>query len=328
MVVQLMLKDGQRLSLDQLPEEAQIGLARALGDLPAIDRMTLDAVAEEFLEQLEAMALLPAGGFAGALAALGDQISPAAVARIRREYGLAPAADRWPEVLALSLDDLLPALNSESVEVCAVILSKLPVDRAAAALGMLPGERARRITFAIAQTEKVTPNAVQRIGAALASEYCITSVNVFSDAPSQRLGAILNSAVPKTREELLEGLGSDDPTLAEAVRKAIFTFEDIPHRITVTDVPKITRGVDNATLVAALLAAQTLGGESAKSTEFVLSNMSQRMADQLREEMTEKGKVKKAEGEAAQAEVIGEIRRLIDAGDISLIEEEEEDAED
>ncbi|RYG91890.1 flagellar motor switch protein FliG [Loktanella sp. IMCC34160] len=325
MVVQLLLKEGAPLGLSQLPEDLQLQLTRELGGLKVIDHTTLNTVIEEFSRELEQVALTAPDGVEAALAALSDTLSPRAAARLREENARAKGGDPWQQVLALEVPDLVSLMETESTEVCAVALSKLPVARAAEVLGKLPGERARRITYAVSQTGAVTPDAVARIGASLAADYSNRPMPAFDVHPSQRIGAILNSSGADTRDALLEALGTDDPALADEVRKAIFTFPDIPARLLPNDVPKVIREVEGAALVTALAYSVSVGGDSAAAVDFILSNMSQRMADQLREEMGERGKIKKSDGEGAQALLIGAIRAKADAGDITLIEAEEDE---
>ncbi len=120
---------------------------------------------------------------------------------------------------------------------------------------------------------------------------------------------------------MLEGLASEDQGFADQVRRAIFTFANIPDRIDPRDVAKIVRGVDAAQLITALAAA-TAEAEAA-AAEFILGNMSQRMATQLREEIEGLGNVKAKDGEAAMTAVVAVIRELEAAGDILLVAEEE-----
>jgi flagellar motor switch protein FliG len=325
MVVQMLLAGGQRLALSSLPEETQLRLTRELGAMRTVDRATLLQVVAEFARDLEAVALTAPGGVENALTALDGQISPAAAAKIRQEASKTQGGDPWAQVMALSPQDLRPIAEAEALEVCAVLMSKLPVAKAAELLGLVPGERARRIAYAISRTSAITPSAVACIGQALASQYAGVLAPVFSQPPVQRVGAILNSVGAATRNSVLAGLNDDDSSFADDVRKAIFTFPDIPARLMVSDVPKVIRNVENADLITALAVAQTAGGPDAESADFVLSNMSQRMADSLREEISERGKVKKSDGEAAMSAVVGAIRAAADAGEIVLISPEEEE---
>lgn len=323
MVVQLLLSDGQALPLSRLPEDAQLDLTRELGSLRMVDRATLHAVAEEFLRDIEKIGLTAPDGVAGALAVLSAHLSPGANARLRLEASQTKGADPWPQIIDLSAGELVRLLQSESTEVGAIVLSKLPVAKAAEILGLLPGERARRITYAVSQTADVMPDAVARIGRGLAAEYCVIATPAFQHPPVQRVGAILNSSLAATRDAVLEGLGSTDPDFADRVRKAIFTFRDIPVRIAPADAPKIIRAVEGAVLVTAFAFADTLGGADAAAAAFLLANMSQRMADNLREEMKERGRIKKVDGEAALSRIVLAIRNGIDTGEIKPVDIDE-----
>ena len=101
-----------------------------------------------------------------------------------------------------------------------------------------------------------------------------------------------------------------------------FTFVHLPARVVARDVPKIIRLVDQPVLITALTAAQA-NGEQAAAAEFLLANMSQRMAQTLREDMAARGKVKDKEGEAAMSAVITAVRQLEAAGELVLNSEEE-----
>jgi flagellar motor switch protein FliG len=146
-------------------------------------------------------------------------------------------------------------------------------------------------------------------------------VPAFSDGPVERVGAILNFSPAATRDDVLAGLDETDKDFADEVRKAIFTFLNIPERIDTRDVAKIIRGVEQPILITALAAAQGKG--QMKAVEFILANMSQRMAAQLREEMEALGKVKPKDGEDAMSAVVAAIRGLEAAGEIFLTASED-----
>ena len=327
MVVQLLLRDGGDLPLSQLPEAAQARLTRELGNLNITDKATLNSVVLEFSRELSDVALTAPGSFEAALKSLDGRISAGTVARLREEAAAQAGHDPWLVVLALEPEDMLPITESESPEVCAIVLSKLPTAKAATLLGLMPGERARRIAFAMSKTTNIKFDAIARIGAGLAQHYCGAAMSAFSDTAESRIGAILNSTPASTRDQVLEGLLSDDPKFGEGVRKAIFTFADIPARLGITDVPKILRDIDPADLVRALASATQTGGGLAIAASHLLDNMSTRMAENLREEMGEVGKIKLADAEAAQNAVVTAIRAAADAGTVVLNMGEEDDEE-
>ncbi len=319
-VVQLLIDSGERIELSALPESLQSALTDELGTLRRIERETLEQIVAEFTEEVESIGLTAPGTRDGAIMALADHLSPPLAEKLRQQLASVRNGDHWPTIAALSDDRLVDILSAESIEIGAVALSKMPVAKAAVALAKLPGERARRITFAMSKTADIAPDAVRRIGAALAQDYGNPAPRAFDKAPVQRLGAILNATPTDTREDVLAGLDAADQPFATDVRKAIFTFKDIAPRVKATDIPNCIRAVDGEVLGTALAAA--LAGDEAHvaSAEFILGSLSQRMAGQLREDASERGKVKKDAAEAAMAEITKAIREMVEAGAITLID--------
>lgn len=325
LILRLLLGDGQGLSLADMPEETQIALAREMGRLGSVDEDTIDQVADEFADQLEKIGLGPAGGVSKVIDGLADFLSPEVAARMRNEARNGPPPDPWAYVLSLELSELEPIMERETIETAAVVLSRLPVAKAAPLLGLLPGERARRIAYAVSRIGAIAPQTVALIGAALARAYTRPAQSAFPDDPSQRIGDILNAATASTRDDLLADIASNDPDFAEKVRKAIFTFADIPTRIAGNDISKVLRGVEGRDLATALAHATATGGADQEAVDYIFANLSQRMGEQIREEVKDRGKVKKADGEQAQSAFVAAIRAAVDAGEIALREEEPEE---
>ncbi|MBE3637090.1 flagellar motor switch protein FliG [Mangrovicoccus algicola] len=322
-IVRILMQEGAELSLSDLPEALQEELTHEMGALRQIDHTSLGEVIEEFLAELDAVGMTFPGGLAGALDALDGSISASTAARIRKQAGVPVHRDPWGMIGGLDAARLLEVIDAESEEVAAVVLSKLPVQKSAEILGQMDGARARRIAYAISQTSAIDPETVQTIGSAIALQLSSRPVAAFTDGPVQRVGAILNSTPALTRDGVLEGLEEKDAGFAEEVRKAIFTFGNIPTRIDPRDIPKITRAVDQAVLVTAIGGGQ---GADAKAGEFILSNMSQRMAQQLRDEINDAGKIKAKDAEEAMSAIVGAIREMESAGELLLLSDGEDDA--
>lgn len=321
-IVRLLLSEGGAMPIASLPEHMQSALAEQMSQMRLVDRSTLAHVVAEFMDELDQVGLSFPGGIEGALTMMDGHISPSAANRLRRLAGASAKADPWDRLTALSADRLLPIIEEESVEIAAVALSKLPVPKAAELLGKLPGERARRVAYAVSMTGNVDPETVRRIGLSLVAQLETVPVRAFESEPEDRVGAILNVSPSQTREDVLRGLEVEDAAFAERVRKAIFTFVHIPQRILPRDVPKVVRLVEPPVLVTALAATSGLEREGA-AAEFLLENMSQRMSQGLREDMAARGKVKEKDGEEAMAAVITAIRQLEAAGELFLIRDEE-----
>jgi flagellar motor switch protein FliG len=207
--VRFLLKEGADVPLERLSDDSQRTLTEAIGGMGFINRETLADVLAEFAREIEAMGLVFPAGLAEALHSLEGRISPQTAARLRKEAGVRQIGDPWERIRALELDKLLPLLEQESTEVAAVLLSKLPVAKAAELLGKLPGPEARKISYAVSLTGQVTPDAVDRIGLSLAAQFEHEPLRAFEDDPVERLGAILNIANSEMRDSLLAGLAEE-----------------------------------------------------------------------------------------------------------------------
>ncbi|SOB99758.1 flagellar motor switch protein FliG [Rhodobacter maris] len=320
-VVQLLSSAGVKLPLGELSDDQQTALAETIAHLRLIDRETMVGVVNEFCTELEAVGIAFPGGLDGALKLLDGQLSASAATRIRRMASGTSRADPWERITGLSGELLLPVLLEESVEVGAVMLSKLSVARSAELLSKVPQEKARKLAYAVSLTGNVAPETVQRIGTALADQLDAQPAKAFDTGPVERVGAILNFSTAATRDDVLKGLDEEDKVFADQVRKAIFTFTNIPARIEPRDLPKIMREVEQSRLILALAGAK---GDNAKAAEFILANMSQRMAQNLRDEMANLKKPKEKDVEEAMNEIVAAIRELESRGELFLVAEETE----
>ncbi len=309
-VVRLLLSEGVRLPLTKLPDHLQTALTQQIGAMRLVDRVTLMSVVEEFLRELEGVGLAFPGGIDGALGLLDGQLSPTAASRLRRLASAGGRADPWDRLAEIEAGMLLPVLEQESLEVGAVILSKLDIGRAAGLLERLPGDRARRLTQAMSRTGGIDPDTVRRIGLALAQQFEALAPPAFETGAVQRVGAILNSSPAMTRDSVLTGLDESDPDFAREVRRAIFTFANIPQRLAPRDVPRVLRAVPSRVLLPALAAGPAAGPAEGAAVEFLFANITQRMSEGLRAELADLPPVAERDGEEAMAEVVAAIRRM------------------
>lgn len=318
-VVRLLLSSGVAPALTELPERLQTELALQLARMAPVDAGTVAAVADEFIAAIENVGLSFPKGLEGALGLLDGVISAGASSRVRMMSSSDYQGDPWERIGTVDLDRLVPILTDESVEVAAVILSKLKVSKAAELLGLLPGERARRITYAVSLTGSIAPETVRRIGISLAEQLDTRPARAFSDGPVTRVGAILNYSPASVREDVLTGLEEEDSEFANQVRRAIFTFANIRERVSPRDVPKIQQAVDQDDLIVAIKVAK---GADAKAVDYLLQNISQRLAESMRNEAAERATVSARDGEAAMARIVREIRALESAGEIFFVAED------
>lgn len=321
-IARLLLDDEAAANLGRLDAEAQTLLAEEMAGMELIDRQTRDAIITEFCDRLESVGVTFPGNLDGTLRILGSQISDDSADRLRRRAAMQGRADPWQRIAGLEMSAIRALASTEAVEMVALMLSKLPVERASEVFVALPRDRARAVAQAMSMTAGVTPESLNRVGLILLQAAEALPRPAIATPATDRMGAMLNFATADLRDDVLNALDQHDADFAGDVRKVIFIFAHIPARVQPRDVPRIVREVEQPVLVRAL-AGQ--GEAESAAAEFILTNLSQRMSDGLREERNELGKLRTADVEEAMNEVVAAIRRLQEAGEITLILPQDEE---
>ena len=317
-IVRLLLGGMTDLPLAGLEAGNLAQLVRATAGLSYIDEKTTLDVIDEFLAELNSLGIYFRPGIEHAMTALEDHISDEVNTLLASNKPKNAPEDPWISVGKQEPEKLAEILANETPPVCAVVLSKITPVKAAEILAMMDPELAGATTLAASRAGHITQNTVADIGQAIATALAGSKESgAFSGDPLERVGAILNFTPGSARQNLLNGLESVDAGLAENIRKVMFTFADIPDRVAVADVTKIVRAVDGKVINTALAG----GAETEKrSVEFILGNLSKRLADQISEEVAELGDVKVKDADSAMSAVVQVIRDLESSKAITLID--------
>jgi flagellar motor switch protein FliG len=207
-------------------------------------------------------------------------------------------------------------LRAESPQTAALVLANLNSNLAAQVLADLPESGQPDIAHRIARMGEASPSVIRqveelirrRLSAAVQREYA-------SAGGAKALAAILNHADRSTERNVLDRLAATDQELAEEVRGMLFVFEDLV-KLDERAIQQVLREVDQKDLVLALR------GASESLTEVVLTNMSERGAAMLKEEMEIQQPQRKRDVEQAQTRIVATVRKLEEAGTIAISSEE------
>jgi len=120
-------------------------------------------------------------------------------------------------------------------------------------------------------------------------------------------------------EELMGAIQEESPELADRIRELMFKFEDIV-KLSDVDVQKILREIPTDKLVIALR------GAPKEIFDKFANNLSKRARENLQEELSLLGKLKKSQIESERKAIVGVVRALEAAGEISVSAKGEEDA--
>lgn len=203
-------------------------------------------------------------------------------------------------------------IRLEHPQIIAIVLSYLDHDQSAQILGEFPENMRSDILLRIATLDGVQPSALQELNDILERQ-----LKGGTGAKSSALGGIkcaaeiLNFADRSVEGKIIEEITGLDNELAENIQDLMFTFENITD-IDDRGVQTLLREISTDSLTLALK-----GTDEAVQGK-VFSNMSERAAEMLKDDLEAKGPVKLSEVESAQKEIIAIARRLAEEGQISL----------
>ncbi len=208
--------------------------------------------------------------------------------------------------------NLLTFIIDEHPQTIALVLSYLPPAMAAEVIAGLPPERGKTVIRRIATMGRTSPEIITEVEQGLRNRMRTALSQHFQNAGGvQAVAEILNVADRSTERAVMETLTESDPELAEEIRRRMFVFEDLA-KLSNKDVQNLLKNVETNQW------AMALKGASEELKQIVLGNMSSRAAELLKEEMEYLGAVRVSEVEAVQQQIVDVIRRLEDAGEITV----------
>lgn len=205
-------------------------------------------------------------------------------------------------------------LANEHPQTVAVVIALLPADTAATVVGGLDDDMRRAVTVRLARLDRLSSHVVHAIVAVLERRFG-SGVSERREVDSadgvQRLIDILNRSDRNTEKSIFEALEASEAELADTVRSRMFVFEDILD-LDDRSVQLILRNVDNSVLATALK------GVKPEVRDKVATNMSERAAQNLLDEIEMLGQVRLSDVQVAQGVVVQSIRALEESGDIVI----------
>jgi flagellar motor switch protein FliG/type III secretory pathway lipoprotein EscJ len=209
----------------------------------------------------------------------------------------------WAFLDGLAPEDVLSLVAAEHPQTIAIVLGQLPPPTAAAVLAALGEDTqavvARRVAM-LHQVDPVVITEVARTLGELAGE--LAKAGPQAVAPEARVAEMLRHAGHAAEQVVLSALAGQAPSLAEAVRRRLFRFEDIA-QLPADRLRAALAGVETAELAVALRTAS----EEVKAA--VLAALAPKAARQVRQDMERMVPVRLIEVEAAQQHVAESVRR-------------------
>jgi flagellar motor switch protein FliG len=291
--------------------------ARIVARIGLVPAPVIDAVVAEFLIEIGG-AQDVSGGLSAARKLLEGVVDKETYDRIMEEVQGMTATTIWDRLGKAPVGPLANFLASEHPQVGAVVLARLKPDRSARVLERLPATSAQSIVLRMKNAPRIEPGVLEVVKSVLEEEFLsVIQREQASRKPAELLASLMNHVSGAARDQFLKDLEADEPEFAAEVQRVMFTFADITARLNPRDVTAITREVEEETLMTAL----KTGMETAPQVvEFILGNLSKRLAERMTEDLEAMMAPPLKEGEAAQAEIIKAIQAMAQKGEIKLLQ--------
>jgi len=298
--------------MSQLPRGMVEKITLRIAQIENVTKDKQEQVFEEFYGALGQHAGIERGGldFANELLqqSLGIDGASAILENVRQTINSVP----FGFLQKAGADNLLTFIVEEHPQTIALIMSHLPPLLSAEVLSGLPPDKQLDVIRRIATMEQTNPEVVRDVEASLEGRMkSMFSQTMEKAGGVQSVAQILNITDRMTNKTILESLEEDDAELVEEIRRLMFVFEDLL-KLDDKAVQKLLKEVDNSQWATALK------GASEEIVEKIFSNLSQRAAETLREDMEYLGPVRVSDVEAMQQQIVDVVRRLEDAGDIEV----------
>ena len=293
------------------PKEVQ-KLGEAIARTKTITRDRVDEVVTKFTNEVSSQSLMvtDSGDYVRAVLqrALGEDKATLLIDRILQGGDTSGIESlKWMD--ALSVAELL---RSEHPQIVAAILVHLDYDHAAAVMKQLSERQRNEVMLRIATMEGIQPTALKDL-----NEVLFQALSGSDRVRKSSLGGIktaaemINLMGANVEGTVIESIRNHDPDLAQKIMDKMFVFDDLI-KLDNKGIQMVLKEVASDALIAALKGAQP------ELKEKILSNMSSRAAETLREDLESKGPMRLSEVEAQQKEILKTVRRLSDEGQIVL----------
>lgn len=277
-----------------------------------------EAIISEFHEMALAQDYIAEGGVEHAKkvlqTAFGEERADAMIRKILSAMQVVP----FDFLKRADPQQLFSFIQDEHPQTIALILAYMPMNQAASVLSKLSQDLRAEVAERIASMEQTPPEVIKRVETVLEKKVSmLVSQEMTKAGGPKALVDLLNRVDRSTERLILDSLSENNPELADQVKNMMFVFEDIV-QLDDRAVQQILKEVDVKDLATALKSV----GQEVQSK--ILNNMSERAAGLLKEDMDYMGPVKLRVVEEAQQKIVAVIRRLEEAGEITIGRGEED----
>jgi len=208
---------------------------------------------------------------------------------------------------------ILNMIQNEHSQTIALVLSYLQADKASIIISELHKEKRIEVVERIAKMDRASPDIIAQVEEELENKFkSVLSVDYTEIGGVNYVADIMNNMDRSNEKYIFDELNKKNMKLADEIRMKMFVFEDIAGMESY-DIQKFLREVDAKDLVLAIK------GTNKEVANVLFANMSTKMAETIQSELDFAHNVRVKDAEESQQRIVSIIRRLEDAGEVTLM---------
>ena len=298
--------------LKHMPAEDIELLSLQMAKLRQVNPEATEAVFHELVATAEAMELFAEGGVDYAREVLERTLGPEQAAEIIGRLSAQIERRPFEALRKTPPEQILAFLGNEAPQTIALVVANLHTTLAAQVLTELDDDLQADIAQRVAAMNETSPEVIQVVERIIKQKLSNVITQEYANVGGvDAVAEILNQTDRPTERNVLDRIAEADAELAEQIRMLLFTFEDIV-KLDDRSIQLVLRQVDQKDLALALR------GVPDEVRRRVLSNLSQRGAQMLEEEMQFQPPQRRRVVEEAQGRIVAVIRKLEQAGEVVL----------
>lgn len=316
-VILLALGEDHAHIWENLDEEEIKEVSQAMAGLGAVSAETVEQLLVEFVSGMSGSGTVM-GSYEQTQRLLAAFMPPDRVEALMEEIRGPAGRTMWDKLGNVNEAVLANYLKNEYPQTVAVVLSKVKADHAARVLTALPEDFALECVQRMLRMEPVQRDILHKIEQTLRTEFMSNLARTSKRDSHELMAEIFNSFDRQTEARFIGALEETNREAAERIRALMFVFEDLG-KLDPGGIQTLLRAVEKDQLALALK------GSSETLRELFFSNMSERAAKIMREDMGAMGPVRLKDVDGAQMAMVQVAKDLAARGEIMLVGQSNDD---
>ena len=309
-VILLALGEEHTRLWESLDEEEIKEISQAMASLGNVQANVVEDILVEFVSGVGGAGSIM-GSFEQTQRLLTSFMSPDKVDGLMEEIRGPAGRTMWDKLGNVNEVVLANYLKNEYPQTVAVVLSKVKPEHASRVLTALPEDWALECVQRMLRMEPVQREILDKIEQTLRNEFMSNLARTSKRDSHEMMAEIFNNFDRQTESRFVTALEERNRESAERIRALMFVFEDLS-RLDPGGVQTLLRAVEKDQLGLAMK------GASDTLREMFFSNMSERAAKIMRDDMDSMGPVRLKDVDNAQTAMVQVAKDLAAKGEIML----------